>query len=90
MSARYLFMGEQPDPEMDVAAGRGYPRIYDGTAPLTEADERMIRDSEERRAARPAYTGERGGFYFYARGGRLVRCVCGRCFYGGPCGEVAP
>lgn len=25
------FMGEQPDPDMDTAEGRGFPRIYDGT-----------------------------------------------------------
>lgn len=25
------FMGEQDDPDMDNAEGRGFPRIYDGT-----------------------------------------------------------
>lgn len=24
-------MGQQPDPDMDNAEGRGFPRIYDGT-----------------------------------------------------------
>jgi hypothetical protein len=31
MTAQFKFMGEQRDPDIDNAEGRGFPRIYDGT-----------------------------------------------------------
>ena len=34
------FMGEQDDPDMDNAEGRGFPRIYDGTKPTLLGDVR--------------------------------------------------
>lgn len=34
------FMGQQDDPDMDNAEGRGFPRIYDGTKPTLLDDVR--------------------------------------------------
>lgn len=80
-------MGEQPDPEMDVAIGRGTPRIYDGNAPLTEEEAEQLRQWHKERDARSAaYTGKRGSHTL--TGGGL--CVCGRCLWESKCPGVRP
>lgn len=71
-----LFMGEQEDPDMDTAAGRGFPRIYDASTPVPEHMAREVRAW----ASRPEVL-----VYPYVwQGGQWVRCGCGRCFTG-PC-----
>ena len=77
-----LFMGEQEDPDLDNAVGRGFPRIYDASAPVPETLEREVREWE----ARPAPAGYSPWLWQW---GRLVRCGCGNCFTG-PCPRALP
>lgn len=68
----WLFMGQVPDPDLDTAEARGFPRIYDASAPMTEADLRAIRSAPRRPP------GGRPGRAVLTGGGE---CRCGRCLW---------